>query len=159
VAAGEGLAVDVEQRLGVAGCGHFVFRHAAFPRGVLHELDDRPHFFVVRLLEAERAEEPFEFAHCVGGVVGGHGGGRLCGWRALGEACFDELADCCGAGREAIGPAVVVDLFDEFRRHGDGDALGLKAFSGHGARVMRPGAGRDNAPHAPPAYLIGGFTH
>jgi hypothetical protein len=48
------------------------------------------------------------------------------------EAGFDELADGFGAGWEAIGPSVIVDLVDEFFWHGDDEAFGFFGFAGHG---------------------------
>lgn len=42
--------------------------------------------------------------------------------RVFSQASLDQLADRFGARRDAVGPAEVVDLFDEIVRHGDDDA-------------------------------------
>ena len=49
------------------------------------------------------------------------------------EAFFDEGSDSFGAGGEAVCPAEVVDLLEEFSGHRDDDARGFVAFRGHGA--------------------------
>jgi hypothetical protein len=56
---------------------------------------------------------------------------RALSLRGFGEAEFDQFADCCGAGWEAVGPAVFVDLFDEIWGHWDSDAFGGHAGFSH----------------------------
>ena len=68
--------------------------------------------------------------------------------RLFSQAFLDELSDGFGAGGEAIGPSVVVDLGDEFGGHGDSDPFRLLAFFDH-ASIMRDAPTPVNAPPAP----------
>lgn len=52
------------------------------------------------------------------------------------EARPDQLADCCGAGWDAVRPAVVVDLLEEGLWDRDDDAR--RGLLGH-SPILRPG--------------------
>jgi hypothetical protein len=48
------------------------------------------------------------------------------------EAFFDQLADGFGAGGDAVGPSIVVDLLQQPGGYGEDDAgVGLLGFGGH----------------------------
>ena len=66
--------------------------------------------------------------------TGGRGSSLL---RFIGfQGELDELADCFGAGGDAVGPSVFVDLLQEPGGYGDDDArVWLLWFAGHGGIV------------------------
>ena len=65
------------------------------------------------------------------------------------EGVFDELADGFGAGWDAVGPTVFIDLVEEIFGQGEDDPFRGRARLSHDASIMSEGPEGVNVPRAP----------